>query len=427
MERRIIKSTIAMAVVAMFGLMLAVPAVSAQGAQAPQWNKGDSWAMGTSVTVDQDDLQDLSDGLNSSLGNGVNEFDANAFVGAWVLFKVADVTADEYEMQGRFAARLNGGMNLSIGVQMPAPGKYSVLELLTVPKTTRNITMHLVVDAAMVLDSQAVLDKSTVALKSYDLTLKVNAKVGLDMTGVPDLKVENGYVTYSYSDVSTTVTLKFDAAIHIVFSPALDVFDFPITVGEHWNVRSNATLTGSFSGQLDATGLPQYIQEEVFKADLLKKANITGFPIDLTKLVDNDVPPVHNGTIGPTTQEIDVDLHCTSNYTMTLPFHGLVEVYEIRNGTDRFFYSDDIHFLGAANLTAMETGMPVDMGMESMSPQTAEQQINAVSDYRAEIAGENQDGGLASLGSTAVLGGLVVVLIVAVLVISMVLLRRRKP
>lgn len=427
MKDRIIKSTVAMAIVAMFGLMLAVPVVSAQGAQAPQWNEGDSWAMGRSVSVDQNDLKELSDGLNHTLSNGINRFDANAAAGAWVLFKVADVTATEYKMQGRFAAKFHADIDLSVGMQLPAPGQYTILELPSVPKTVRNVTMHVVVDAAMVLDSQAVLAKDTVALKNYNLTLKINAKMALDMQGVPDLKVENGYATYAYKDLSATITFEFKGGINIAFSPALDIFDFPINVGEQWNVRSNATMTGSFSGQLDATGLPQYIRDEIFKVDLLKDKNITGFPIDLTKLVDSDQPPIHDGIIGPITQEIDVDLKCTSNRTMTLPYYGLVDVYEIKNGSDRFYYSDDIHFLGSANISALETGMPVDMGMESMSPQAAEQQIDAASDYRAEIAGESPTGGLTSMGDMALIGLIVVVLIAAILVISIVLMRRKKP
>jgi hypothetical protein len=426
LKHRIIKTTITMAIAVMFGLMLAVPVVSAQGAQAPQWNKGDSWAMGKTVSLDQNDLKELSDGLNNSLGNGISHFDANAFVGAWVLFKVTDVTATEYKMQGKFAVKFQAEMDLKAEMKLPAPGHYTILELATVPMTTRNITVHMIVDAAIVVDSQTVLTKDAVALKSFDLTLKVNAKVVLDMKGVPDLKVENGYATYAYKDMSATITLDFDGAINIVFSPALDIFDFPINVGEQWNVRSNATMSGSFSGQLDATGVPQYIKDDIFKVGLLKKANITGFPIDLTKLVDSDQPPIHDGALGPITQEINVNLECTSNHTMTLPYYGLVDVYEIRNGSDRFYYSDDIHFLGSANISALETSMPVDMGMESMSPQTAEQQIHAVANYQAEIAGESSTGGLTSMGGMALIGVIVVVLIAAVLVISVVLMRRKK-
>ena len=426
MGDRIIKSAIAMAIVAMLGLMLAVPVASASGAQAPQWNKGDSWAWGRSVSVDQDDLAQLSDGLNGSFGGALDKFDANAYVGAWVLLKVADVTTTEYKMQGRFAAKLVAEVNLSIGMQLPSPGVYSVLELASIPKTLHNITMYLVIDAAVVLDSQAILEKDTVALKSYDLTAKVNAKVELELKGVPDLKVENGYATYSYTDMSASVTMKFNGQIGIAFSPALDIFEFPINVGEQWNVRSNATLTGSYSGQLDATGLPQYIKDEVFNVDVLKKANITSFPIDLTELVESDEPPVHHGVIGPITQEIDVDLECTSNHTMSLPFYGLVDVYEIRNGSDRFYYSDDIHFLGSANVSALEAYMPADMTMQPMSPQSAEQQINAVSDYRAEVAGEGQSTGLISSGDMAFIAGVAVVCAVAILILAMVLMRRRK-
>jgi hypothetical protein len=257
--------------------------------------------------------------------------------------------------------------------------------------------------------------------------LKINVRVALDMKGVPDLKVENGYATYAYKDLSATITLDFNGAINIAFEPSLDIFDFPINVGDQWSVRSNATMSGSFSGQLDATGVPQYIKDEIFKVDLLKKASITGFPIDLTKLVDNDQPPIHDGVVGPITQEINVNLECPSNHTMTLPYYGLVDVYEIRNGDNRFYYSDDIHFLGSANISALETGMPVEMGLQSMSPQTAEQQINAVADYRAEIAGESSTGGLGSMSDIALIGVIVVVVIAAILVVSIVLMRRKKP
>lgn len=427
MSSRISNSMIVIAIVAMLALMLSAPSVSAQGAQPPQWNEGDSWALGKAVNVDQSDLSALSDSLNHSFGNGINHFDAEAYVGAWVLFKVADVTATEYLVQGKLAVKFTADANLSAGMRMPAPGKYTIWELPSVPKTMRNITAHLVVKAALVIDSEAILDKDSMALKNYHLGMKVNARVALDMKGVPDLKIENGYATYRYTNFSTTMTLKFDGDLNLAFSPALDMFDFPINVGDQWDVKSNVTITGSLGGQLDSTGLPEFLKDEIFKAEPLKKANITAFPIDLSKLINNDQPPVHNGTIGPITQEINAHLMCANNFTVTLPFYGKVDVYEIQGGSDKIYYSDDIHFLSSANISVVENVLPADMQMETMSPQAAEQQINEVSDFRADIAGELQSNGASSFGNTALIGGIVVVVIVAIMVASIIVMRRKNP
>jgi len=135
--------------------------------------------------------------------------------------------------------------------------------------------------------------------------------------------------------------------------------------------------------------------------------------------------------IGPMTA------NCVSETTITIPDHGQVSKYTI--ATDKggeYYYVDGIDLLSSMQEVASEMGvanqlpadLPIDQEMLSMDtvPATqAEQQIQDISDYRAEIAGESSSGnGSLNLDTTMLL---LIVAIVAVAIVLAVLVLRRKP
>jgi len=430
------KSALVLATIFLLGSVLAVPVVSAEGAQAPIWNEGDSWAMGKSVDLDQE-FADQLNGLELVLENApnatVNEFNVQALASAWILFKVADVTTSEYNLQGQFAAKFAGEAHISVTMDMSKPGTYDWYAIPTEPRT---VAVDLTVDSAMVVDATVILQKDTAAVKSIQVDMMASALVEVYLTNIPEMTTSEGMTTIVYHDYHVKLTFDFHMTIHIAFDPSLDIFQFPINVGEEWDVNSNVTLTGTVGGFLDINGLPAEAEEEFFQNEVLQDANITSFPIDFAKIIKSDDPPISNGEIGPVTGEINAHMSCVSSETVTLPLHGLVTIYKIlvNDSSNAIYYSDDTHFLTSIEasssdlvITVLPFELPLSdqmMQMDEVAPNTAEQQINEVSDYRSTIAGE-VDGESSPFASFMLLAMILAAVLVIAIVLAFLLIRKK--
>lgn len=424
------KACVALASVLMVGLLLAVPAVSAEGAQAPHWSKGDSWAMGESRTFDKGDMDSLWNEVNGSLGMGFSSFNMSAAARVCMLVSVTDATSSEYKIDGKLGANASADADMAMTQNLPLPGTYDLNAVK--PTAPRTISMSFALDAAMLLEIKATLENNSTALKSFTLDLSADARMALDIKNLPDVKL-NGLqsVTISYKDYHATMALSFDCSLLFSFSPSLDLFDFPIISGEEWNVTSNMTVSGTYGGSLNVQGLPSELEDAIFNSTFLKAAGITSFPIDLSKVISSDDPPVHNGTVGPFTEQISTRMHCLGHETKVVPFYGSIDVYEIEmnNSQEHLFYSDDVHFLTSANLATGDMQLPVDLGtgmqMEPMSPQQAERQISEITAMQADISGESSSSN--PLSNPLLIGAIIAVAAVVILVCAFVLLRRKKP
>ena len=418
---------LALAFSALFCLgMLAVP-VSAEGAQAPQWQVGDSWAMGKAFDMGSNLSSTLHGMIGGIAGSGtLEQFGVAANGSAWILFKVTEATTSEYRLEGKLAVKFNGEVHAKVSMLSPEPGTYPILGIK--PTSQRTVGVDVVLNMALVVDTVTTFNH-TFAVKNVAAEVKGTVIASVDLTNIPKATVSGSNVTWAYEDYHIRANVNVDVNLNLAFEPALNIIEFPLNVGDAWRVNSTGTLTGSLSGNVDVQGLPANIEQSIFENKTLQDLGITSFPVDLSKL---SVPgSINNGTLVPKTIPVNLDMHCTGNETRTTPFYGLVTIYEVQvNGGQKFYYSDDVKFLTMFNATIPDTGgvLPsqlagMGLDMPATSPATAEQQVNSIESYQNSLS--NQGSG-SNLGLDLAVVALIAIVAIAAIGVAVVVLVRRK-
>ncbi len=421
--------SLALAFSALFCIgMLAAP-VSAEGAQAPQWQVGDSWAMGKAFDMGSNlsaQLESMIGGLTES-GGTLEQFDVAANGSAWLLFKVTEATSSEYKLEGKLAMKFNGAVHAKVSMLMPDPGTYGPADLVT--RSQRTVSLDVVLNMALVVDTVTTFNQ-TFAVKNIAVDVKGTVIASVDITNIPKITNSGMNVTYAYENYNIDANANVDLSLNLAFEPALSILHFPLNVNDQWWANSTGTLTGALSGKIDVTGLPSSIEQSIFDIQTLKDLDITSFPVDLSKLT---VPgTITNGTFESKTIPVSLDMRCIGNETKNIPFYGLVNIYEIQvNGGPTFFYSDNVKFLTQINATIPDTGgvLPTQlsglgMDMPPTSPATAEQQVNSIVSYQNSLSDQaSGNGGGLDLTTIAIIA---IVALAAIVVVAVVLVRRKK-
>ncbi|GEM_PF-5159449 len=127
--------------------------------------------------------------------------------------------------------------------------------------------------------------------------------------------------TVSYQDYDISFTEEYHSSITINFEPPLNLLDFPINVGDQWRVYSNITVSGTYGGTIDASGLPDEVVQEI--------RNETGqdFPIDIAKLDMGDSEMANGKISGSST--VDFNLECTGTMQITDENGNTLTVFKI--------------------------------------------------------------------------------------------------
>ncbi len=424
---------------------LAVPAL-ATPAEAPEWNQGDRWAYGMEVDADeelQEELENVTttvdqflddiEGLNANL----NDLNVAASSELWVLFEVTEANDDVYVLSMDMAAMISVDASISVTAELPAEGTYDIGELMTAERDP--VTMSASVDLTMFLtvSVDVTFDSDTMALKSIEATLKLTGALDLTADNLPlwlpglmdnDLNESlTGEIKVEYTDYDINADLEFNLAMNLEFVPALNLWDFPLDVGDDWNVSSNATLSGSMSGSLDVSGLPSDMEDAFFEK-VADKIGANSFPIVFEDLDLGDCP-FDGGVMEETTEHIGpVNLRCTDVSTVNDPYWNDITVYEI-NVVDtplNMYYSPDVGFMSYFSMNMGEMGeeMPDrDFRMDAVDPDDAEANIADVTERQGEV---QEDSGALGFFTDAPYLGIILVVVIVVVVVAAIFLIRKK-
>jgi hypothetical protein len=299
-----------------------------------------------------------------------------------------------------------------------------------------------ILDTAFVSETIVIFERSTLAIKSIETTNKASMIASINIQNIPETKLNFSdlSVTYSYRSIDSSIDFDMTLNIEASFVPALNVIEFPLSVGDSWNVSSLASVTGSMSGFLDVKGLSVDDEEMLFDNQMLQDAGITEFPIDFSKLYTEGEPKIVNGTLVPSNQYVNATMECTGLELVTLPIYNEVAIYEIttNGGSEKFYYSDDVHFLTGVgssleglDLPAELDGIPLpeaNMTMNQVSSQEAEQNIDAISAYQADLSGQAGDSGnvWGDLLTGLPMIGLILVIVILAAIVAVVMVKRNK-
>lgn len=393
-------------VAALFLVGLFVPAVDAAPAEEPVWQKGDKWALGwdQSFSIKNNATVNtaLVGALSGMLGMSFEEAEAEISAGAaiYVLFEVTDVTDDTYIVSTKLAIKLEADAEVSATGNLPKPGTYSAnsesssyedgmfggfgssIDLTGIPTEEKTASVELGADFAFVIDGTTVFNKTTLAVESIDFEAKASAIIGVKADNIPKFDQDEGNITIAYTDYDIDLKAVLTLDMSIVFAPEpLNLFDFPLNGGDTWNINTQVNVSGEIGGFIDATGLPEDIEEEIFASEMLQELKIIEFPIYFVDLIPED-SELSDGKFGPFVEDIHASLSAEGQDDGT---------YEIttENGF-KYYYDPDRRFLSGAGISLDLDEMPVDTSdfmpfLEPVTPSKASAEIDSITSYQADL------------------------------------------
>lgn len=422
---------------------LAVPAVVAIStpAEAPVWVKGDKWAYGMENDVGADfgaQLQDLKDLLEGETGGTVNTLELDGSSGFWILFEVTEANSDIYVLSMDAAVKLQLDASISVTAVMDKAGTYGLDQ--EPEKESMDIEAEANVDLALVVSVDITFEHDTMAIS--EITVNVNFDGVVDFTAQNIPSSESNWTDYSttiwYDDYDVSAEMGANMAIEISFEPALNIWDFPLTLGDQWSVNSEATISGSLTGMLDVNGLPEDMSDSLFTEDFIESTGFSDFPIIFEQLnSDGGDWPFQDGMLEEVSEDIEMTLKCTNVITVQDDYWGEITVYKINVVGSPFelYYSPDVGFMSYFSMNSDDLDDIIDLDvavmpseefrMEAVDPAVAEDNINEISDYQSNIDTDGQ-GGIAGFFLDAPYLGLILIGIIVVVVVASVLLIRKK-
>ncbi|MDD1767069.1 MAG: hypothetical protein LUQ27_00690 [Methanomassiliicoccales archaeon] len=428
----------------LLGFLFAAPAVSAQ-ANAPVWEEGYKWAMGKEVDIGTavGDTSDIEEAL-AAYGVSVEQFDIDGTAESWIVFEVVDVTDSEYNLSVDCAGKVAAEVHVSITAQLWQAGTYTASEFASAPTEQKTIDIDLVEDFGIVLNGNVVFEKTTMAVKSIAFDLQASAVGSFDATNIPSIESSGTNVIVSYSTYNIEVSFDLDMSVNVDFDPALNLYDFPLDVGDEWTIESTATVSGTIDGFLDVNGLPDDLKDQIFTDEFVEQTGVDDFPIEFDEISSSgEGATINNGVIETYEAPIYAELACAGKVSMDVFNLGSVEVYKIVvNGDEgQYYYSDGFKFMTGMGMDLSGLELPeeipggltpeVDMEMDTVDPDDAQSAITDVGTYQAGVSedatGEQGDG-TGGLGIDPMILAVILIVVIAVVLVAVVfVLKRKKP
>jgi hypothetical protein len=244
--------------------------------------------------------------------------------------------------------------------------------------------------------------------------------------------------TVSYISVDTTPSADVQVDLQSAYTPALDVFAFPIRDGgETWSVNSSLTQGGQIRGTVDVGGLTPDQEGEffehlnhAFESAGLSASGLSAFPIDLENvtIMAGLTPLLKDGVIHDTTFPVNLALQARqSDFRLADGnLHPVFLISDTSFGLCSQVYSPEVGFVVGvrcefAGITFFE--------LPNVPPATAEQHIaDTKRDYSLSPA--TSTGGLEAVSNfflKAPFFGILMIAAVALLVTGILVRRRMKP
>ncbi len=309
---------------------LAAPASAANPAQKPTWTQGQS--VGYGVHLDIGSIANLLyAGLLTNVTNGphINKLNITGTLDIWDVDTLTGVTSSVYTLSSQSAEGLKLHFELNVTESMPVAGTYHgtttygcALPLPTMQNQTTAETFD-----ATVLSTDSGTSNLTVSNLSYLGTVQdasVQANVAFTGFHLPsyNLNTTTCTETITYTNPSYTLTVNTQDQIRMLFDPAWNYFDFPISDNKTWWANTTATVGATLAGTINLQGLSSQDEAaffanltQTFKSSGLTVSGLSSFPIDLAKVTISaaGVPIVSNGVVRDTTVPLSAQFRATSS------------------------------------------------------------------------------------------------------------------
>jgi hypothetical protein len=424
-------------------LVAFLPASSAEPttAPAPEWNVGDQWGYSSQTNLDPTDnnISEAIDQAMTMFDGTLEKMAFSASMDSYIYVKVSDVTPDEYVLTAVFCSKMSTTADVKVRTMMPAEGVYDMST--TPPMENMTIQMQLDMDYLIFQSTNITVDRSTMAIKQVDSFNELAFKMDLMAKNIPNNSWEGTSQNISYETYDISVDVEVFLNLTVDFAPGLNLYDFPLVVGDEWEAASTATLNGDLSGTIDAQGLPEGAVD-----DIANSADEVEFPVDLSDYTGEfgEGLSMTNGTLDEVIEDVSADLKCTAMLEIADDDvgNGTIEIFEVsvNDGEMKFYYSPDLGFFHGIDATStlltdnmgdigddlpieIPTGEEAMMTMEYQPASDTAKEIESISGY--EVDGiENTDSSDDALPFMFV--GVVIVLAALAVVVGVVAYRKLK-
>ncbi len=288
---------VTMLLVAFMPLASAVPA----SAPAPTWNQGDQWGYSSKLYLDpaETEITDTIDQAITGMGGSVEKMVFNATMESYIYVKVTEVTADEYVLTAVFCSKMSAMADVKVKALLEKEGLHDMFS--EIPKENITVQVQLDMDYLVFQSTNFTLDRTTMAIKQIESFNELSFNMDLMADNIPAKELEGTQWNVSYTDYDISVDVGVYLNLTLGFSPALNLYDFPLVVGEEWEANSMATLNGDLSGMIDVQGLPEGTLEDISDAD-----DEVEFPIDLSEYTGEfgEGLSMTNGTLDEVSEQV---------------------------------------------------------------------------------------------------------------------------
>lgn len=426
------------------------------------WDQGSKWAMGASWSYQEDFADKLDELVNQIENNGyvdidVNKLNIEAEASCYVVNEVVENTSTTYVLSTKMAMKMAAEATIAVTAEVPKAGTYDSFDDIGAAYGTGNtevktIEVGIFEDFALLVEGTTVFDKDF-AIKSTAWDCQVAFVTGFDGKNIPTPKVDetSEAIALSYKNYDIDLRAVLNATVDVTFTPALDIYDFPIVEGESWEVISTANVTGTVGGFFDITGLTDEIKELMAQSEYGSELETIEFPISFDDYTSEDGSIV-DGEIVPFDTMIDQTLYCdqilNDVYVLGTPVDVCVITDE--SGAISLYYSPQKKFftsvLASADselvsdqvpdelsmFTSIFAGDSEEMEMEAVSASTATAEIAKIESYMTTVedkavAGASSNGLVDFFFKAPFLGLIMVVLSVIIVAVALVMVRRKRP
>lgn len=342
---------------------------AAQQAELPTWDVGLTWAIGKS-DIDLTFTYTTMDITVDATGSG----------SYYIIYEVAAIEDQEYRVD------VTGGLDIIMDMDISGVSAgQQVSGFMQLTMTTK-------------VDGTVYYTKNELAVARTDETLDIDMDFSGSVTGGGQAVGLNG-------------SLDASGNMGITFNPFLDIFDFPITVGESWTAESVATVTGSMSG---STGFKMVVdgEEQSFSEPISESLDQT---VDVSLSVSC-----------PNTVDIPLASTC---YKLVVSGTGMAQASPFMPASV-LYYSPDSGFVVASELPFSEALSGASLGSEEDIPLFGEimggEETIALSSVTEQEARDAIEGiGAEGIDNMVLIGAIVAIVIVAIAAVLVVVGRKR--
>jgi len=158
------------------------------------------------------------------------------------------------------AIKLATHANAKVTGELPKAGVYNLtydnyMDGTGIEMEEKAVSFDMTEDFAVIISATVHMEKDTLAIKSIELTLDAAAVISVDAKNFPMIEDDwsgfsSSYVLLdvSYTNYEIEAKAVLEAKMTPRFTPALNLYEFPLDVGNEWQVDSVMNVTGEVDG-----------------------------------------------------------------------------------------------------------------------------------------------------------------------------------